>query len=81
MPTPPTAYDETAKGPGLSGLLEIVRRRRVLARGARACAFVAPAIGVAGVAVAADGWEGKQGDRHRPQYEARRMWARGPRHG
>src|SRR5205809_3601564 len=31
MPTPPTAYDETAKGPGLSGLLEIVRRRRVLA--------------------------------------------------
>src|SRR6266850_1723302 len=31
MPTPPTAYDETAKGPGLSGLLEILRRRRVLA--------------------------------------------------
>ena len=31
MPTPPTTYDETAKGPGLSGLLEIVRRRRVLA--------------------------------------------------
>src|SRR5919198_4826114 len=31
MPTAPTAYDETAKGPGLSGLLEIVRRRRVLA--------------------------------------------------
>src|SRR6267143_658996 len=31
MPTPPTVYDETAKGPGLSGLLEIVRRRRVLA--------------------------------------------------
>src|SRR5204863_475103 len=31
MPTSPTAYDETAKGPGLSGLLEIVRRRRVLA--------------------------------------------------
>src|SRR5260370_38310460 len=31
MPPPPTAYDETAKGPGLSGLLEIVRRRRVLA--------------------------------------------------
>src|SRR5438045_3946464 len=31
MPTPPTAYDETAKGPGLSGLLEIMRRRRVLA--------------------------------------------------
>src|SRR5258708_20073353 len=31
MPTPPTAYDETAKGPGLSGLLEILGRRRVLA--------------------------------------------------
>src|SRR5689334_15441182 len=31
MPTPPTVYDETAKGPGLAGLLEIVRRRRVLA--------------------------------------------------
>ena len=31
MATPPTVYDETAKGPGLSGLLEIVRRRRVLA--------------------------------------------------
>ena len=31
MPTPPTVYDETSKGPGLSGLLEIVRRRRVLA--------------------------------------------------
>ena len=31
MPTPPTVYDETAKGPGLSGLLEIVRRRRALA--------------------------------------------------
>src|SRR5919201_6969205 len=31
MPTAPTAYDETAKGPGLSGLLEIMRRRRVLA--------------------------------------------------
>ena len=31
MPTPPTAYDETAKGPGLSGLLEILRRRRMLA--------------------------------------------------
>lgn len=31
MPTPPTVYDESAKGPGLSGLLEIVRRRRVLA--------------------------------------------------
>ena len=31
MPTSPTPYDETAKGPGLSGLLEIVRRRRVLA--------------------------------------------------
>src|SRR3989440_12631409 len=31
MPTPPTTYDETAKGPGLSGLLEIVRRRRCLA--------------------------------------------------
>lgn len=32
MPTPPTtAYDESAKGPGLSGLLEILRRRRVLA--------------------------------------------------
>jgi polysaccharide chain length determinant protein (PEP-CTERM system associated) len=31
MPTPPTVYDDTAKGPGLSGLLEIVRRRRVLA--------------------------------------------------
>jgi protein tyrosine kinase modulator len=31
MPTPPTAYDETAKGPGLAGLLEIVRRRRTLA--------------------------------------------------
>ena len=31
MPTPPTTYDVTAKGPGLSGLLEIVRRRRVLA--------------------------------------------------
>src|SRR5688572_25004007 len=31
MPTPPTHYDETAKGPGLAGLLEIARRRRVLA--------------------------------------------------
>ena len=31
MPTPPTVYDETSKGPGLSGLLEIVRRRRILA--------------------------------------------------
>jgi polysaccharide chain length determinant protein (PEP-CTERM system associated) len=31
MPTSPTVYDETAKGPGLSGLLEIVRRRRALA--------------------------------------------------
>jgi protein tyrosine kinase modulator len=31
MPTPPTVYDETSKGPGLSGLLEIVRRRWVLA--------------------------------------------------
>src|SRR3989454_2819231 len=31
MATPPTVYDETAKGPGLSSLLEIVRRRRVLA--------------------------------------------------
>ena len=31
MPTPPTAYDETAKGPGLSGLLDILRRRRMLA--------------------------------------------------
>jgi len=31
MPTPPTAYDDTAKGPGLAGLLEIARRRRVLA--------------------------------------------------
>jgi polysaccharide chain length determinant protein (PEP-CTERM system associated) len=31
MPTPPIAYDETAKGPGLAGLLEIVRRRRTLA--------------------------------------------------
>ena len=31
MPTPPTTYDETAKGPGLSGLLEILRRRRMLA--------------------------------------------------
>ena len=31
MPTPPTHYDESAKGPGLAGLLEIARRRRVLA--------------------------------------------------
>lgn len=31
MPTPPTHYDDTAKGPGLNGLLEIARRRRVLA--------------------------------------------------
>ncbi|HEX5815495.1 MAG TPA: hypothetical protein VF010_09220 [Methylomirabilota bacterium] len=31
MPTPPTAYDDSAKGPGLAGLLEIARRRRVLA--------------------------------------------------
>jgi polysaccharide chain length determinant protein (PEP-CTERM system associated) len=31
MPTPPTQYDDTAKGPGLAGLLEIARRRRVLA--------------------------------------------------
>ena len=31
MPTPPTVYDETAKGPGLAGLLEIVRRRGALA--------------------------------------------------
>ena len=31
MPTPPTTYDDTAKGPGLAGLLEIARRRRVLA--------------------------------------------------
>ena len=32
MPTtPPIAYDENAKGPGLSALLEILRRRRVLA--------------------------------------------------
>src|SRR5919109_5174115 len=31
MPTPPAAYDDSAKGPGLSGLLEILRRRRVLA--------------------------------------------------
>ena len=31
MPTPPTAYDDAAKGPGLAGLLEIARRRRVLA--------------------------------------------------
>jgi polysaccharide chain length determinant protein (PEP-CTERM system associated) len=31
MPTPPIVYDETAKGPGLSGLLEIVRRRGALA--------------------------------------------------
>jgi polysaccharide chain length determinant protein (PEP-CTERM system associated) len=31
MPTPPTHYDDTAKGPGLAGLLEIARRRRVLA--------------------------------------------------
>jgi polysaccharide chain length determinant protein (PEP-CTERM system associated) len=31
MPTPPTAYDDTAKGPGLAGLLEIVRRRGALA--------------------------------------------------
>jgi polysaccharide chain length determinant protein (PEP-CTERM system associated) len=31
MPTPPTAYDDTAKGPGLAGLLVIARRRRVLA--------------------------------------------------
>src|SRR5262249_40996825 len=31
MPTPPPVYDESPKGPGLSGLLEIVRRRRVLA--------------------------------------------------
>ena len=31
MPTPPTAYDESAKGPGLSALLEILRRRRMLA--------------------------------------------------
>src|SRR5262249_36767179 len=30
-PTPPTVYDETSKGPGLAGLLEIVRRRRILA--------------------------------------------------
>jgi polysaccharide chain length determinant protein (PEP-CTERM system associated) len=31
MPTPPTHYDDTAKGPGLAGLLEIARRRWVLA--------------------------------------------------
>jgi polysaccharide chain length determinant protein (PEP-CTERM system associated) len=31
MPTPPTHYDDTAKGPGLAGLLEVARRRRVLA--------------------------------------------------
>jgi polysaccharide chain length determinant protein (PEP-CTERM system associated) len=31
MPTPPTHYDDSAKGPGLAGLLEIARRRRVLA--------------------------------------------------
>jgi polysaccharide chain length determinant protein (PEP-CTERM system associated) len=31
MPTSPTHYDDTAKGPGLAGLLEIARRRRVLA--------------------------------------------------
>ena len=31
MPTSPTAYDDTAKGPGVAGLLEIARRRRVLA--------------------------------------------------
>jgi polysaccharide chain length determinant protein (PEP-CTERM system associated) len=31
MPTPPTVYDESTKGPGLSALLEILRRRRVLA--------------------------------------------------
>ena len=31
MPTPPTVYDDTAKGPGLAGLLEIVRRRGALA--------------------------------------------------
>src|SRR5438445_3172198 len=31
LPAPPTAYAETAKGPGLSGLLEILRRRRMLA--------------------------------------------------
>jgi uncharacterized protein involved in exopolysaccharide biosynthesis len=31
MPTPPTHYDDTAKGPGLAGLLEIARRRRLLA--------------------------------------------------
>ena len=31
MRTPPTVHDETAKGPGLSGLVEIVRRRRALA--------------------------------------------------
>jgi polysaccharide chain length determinant protein (PEP-CTERM system associated) len=31
MPTPPTHYDDAAKGPGLAGVLEIARRRRVLA--------------------------------------------------
>jgi polysaccharide chain length determinant protein (PEP-CTERM system associated) len=31
MPTPPTHYDDSAKGPGLAGLLEVARRRRVLA--------------------------------------------------
>jgi polysaccharide chain length determinant protein (PEP-CTERM system associated) len=31
MPTPPTVYDDTAKGPGLAGLIEIVRRRGALA--------------------------------------------------
>jgi polysaccharide chain length determinant protein (PEP-CTERM system associated) len=31
MPTPPTHYDDTGKGPGLAGLLEVARRRRVLA--------------------------------------------------
>jgi polysaccharide chain length determinant protein (PEP-CTERM system associated) len=31
MPTPPTHHDDSAKGPGLAGLLEIARRRRLLA--------------------------------------------------
>ncbi|HEU5322019.1 MAG TPA: hypothetical protein VFX28_14525, partial [Methylomirabilota bacterium] len=31
MPTPPPAYDEAGRGLGLASLLEIVRRRRVLA--------------------------------------------------
>ena len=31
MPTPPIQYDDSAKGPGLAGLLEIARRRRLLA--------------------------------------------------